>query len=666
MRALRRRWRPTVAALGLSAALAALAHPPAGAADVWGNVAPASQLPPGGLAERYPLGHYALDQHFSAVEASLSGGVDVSGVAPMIAHFLANALWQLTAFLASSLIALFTFAFSLDLVSGSQETGGAGALRPIAAAIHSIYAHAFGAPWLLAAVAIVGIWAMWRALVQRRYTETAGALGLSLVYLVIALAFVSQPAKTVGAASQLTNRMSEAFLAISHRGSLAGAEQAKRSAADRLFSLLVYEPWTVLQFGGVEHCAEHGTGSADSDPVSVAVRPLAADPGRDAALSRRLREGTEVLAESKTCINNAAKYAPRFLRFAPGSEEREAEYEAIDAADASKLPAADPAALRGEYLLTAADRPATDAMEEGGQYQRLGVAVLVFCGELGAFLLLGALSVGVILAQILLLLLLAFAPVALVFAVIPGRGHEFFVGWLKRLAGLLLRKAAYSLILAVLLAVAGALAAATSQLGWLLSFGLQSLFFWAVFVQRRQLTDSLIGAAVGTGTAGREGGVRLLALYAGARATSRPLRAGGRRAGRALRGVRGRLPGGGGAAGEGPPGGSGERPSPRGGPRRPAGGGEAARDDRRGAREAGRSSPAGEPQEGRRGERPAAAPPGDAPGEGAGESPLGAELRAERERLARHGERGADPGGDGAPAPAAPRRKRKRRGKGGR
>ena len=90
-----------------------LAHPLAGAAsDVWGNVGPASQLRAGGLADRYPLGHYSLDQHFEAVSASLTGGVDVSGVPPMIACFLATRLWAVTPFLANTLIALFTFAFS--------------------------------------------------------------------------------------------------------------------------------------------------------------------------------------------------------------------------------------------------------------------------------------------------------------------------------------------------------------------------------------------------------------------------------------------------------------------------------------------------------------------------------------------------------------------------
>ncbi len=58
-------------------------------------------------------------------------------------------------------------------------------------------------------------------------------------------------------------------------------------------------------------------------------------------------------------------------------------------------------------------------MGKGGQYQRLLLAIVILLGEIGAFLLLGALALGVILAQILLLMLLAFAPVALLIGDIP-------------------------------------------------------------------------------------------------------------------------------------------------------------------------------------------------------------------------------------------------------
>jgi hypothetical protein len=538
----RRRWRRRVTVtLALGALILLLGHPVAGAAsDVWGNVGPSPQVGGEGIAGRYPLTHYSLDQHFDFISASLTD-VDVSGVPPMIAFFFASILWLATSFLANLLITLFSFAFSLDLVNGSQATGGAGALAPVSRAIHSIYADVLGEPWLVLAIAVAGIWAMWRALVQRRYSETAGALGLSLIYVVAALFFVAQPGATIGAVSKWTNQMSGAFLSISSHGDPSSARQAKEDTANELFDQLVFKPWVVLNFGGLEHCVVAGTGSADSDPESVAVRPLSSSPDRDAALARRLRARTEITADGKVCVNNANKYAARFLRYSNGAEdmdERGAEYDALNDGDASSLADAE----RTGYRLGAADKPATDAMEEGGQYQRLLLSLVLFFGELGAFLLLGALSIGVILAQVLLLLLLAFSPVALIAAVIPGRGHDFFKGWLEKLAGYLLRKAAYSLILAILLAVNGALGAATAQLGWLMSFGLQSLFFWAVFLQRKTLTDSLIGIVTGPKAPGRDASLKLLSVYAGGRIAgrlSRPLRRGAR----SVSGAPGRLAG---------------------------------------------------------------------------------------------------------------------------
>jgi hypothetical protein len=489
-----------ILAVALVLVLSGLAGPLAAASDVFGNVGPAPDVSSTALSEQYPAGNYTLDQHFKAVEASLTGGVDVSGVPPMIAYFLASILWELTAFLARTVISLFTFAFSLDLLNGSEATVGAGALRPVSAAIHTIYAQVFGRPWLVLAVTLVGMWAMWRALIQRRYTETAGTLALSLIYLIVALAFVAQPAATIGSASSWTNQMSGAFLSIPSKGSVNEGEDAKLSGADQLFKLLIHQPWAVLQFGGIEHCVKDGTGSEDHDPESVPVRPLSKDSGEDAALARALKRGNEVQADGKTCINNLNKYSSHFLPYAIGSEERDAQYEALNEGDTDKLPDSDPSADRNDYRLGVADKPATDAMEEGGQYQRLLIAIVVFVGELGVFLLIGSLSVGVILAQIILLLLLACAPVVMVLAVIPGRGHDFFRGWIVKLGGLLARKAVYSLALAILLAVNGALAAATSQLGWLMSFGLQAFFNWAVFLQRRQLTERITGGGPSDGS----------------------------------------------------------------------------------------------------------------------------------------------------------------------
>lgn len=546
-----RRWvRRTLVVIGGATALVLLARPAAIGGDLLSNVGPASQLQDGALMDAHPLGHYVLDYHFSAVKAGVLSGVDVSGIPPTIAWFLANTLWQLTAFIAHALITLFTFAFSLDLVGGSGATGGANALEPVSRAVRSIYQRTFGESWLIVAVLLAGLWAIYNALVRRRYVETAGSLAVSVVYVVIALAFVTQPERTIGTASQWSNAMSGAFLSLATSGSVSDQGRAKQGAADQLFTLLVYEPWTVLQFGGREHCVRSTGGD---QPQSVPVRPLSTDPTRDGTLSRRLQRTDGVQADGKTCVSNRNKHAPRFLRFSSGSDERDKLYDALKDGDKGKLADGDPVKQDAAYRLGPADRPASESMGKGGQYERLLMAIVVFAGELGIFLLLGALSVSVILAQVLVLLLLAFAPVALVVGVMPGRGHAFFLGWLSRLAGFLLRKAIYSLILAVLLAVGAAINDATSNLGWLMAFGLQGAFFWAVFLFRGQLTGQLSLATTGTTSTEGSQTLRLATLYAAARTARNALPTSSGRLSRGRAGDTGQPAASGGALADAPP-----------------------------------------------------------------------------------------------------------------
>jgi hypothetical protein len=340
------------------------------------------------------------------------------------------------------------------------------------------------------------------------YTETAGALCVSLLFFVLAIGIVTQPEKTIAPASKLSNQLSTALLSLGSEGSVGNETQAKTAASNQLFELLVLNPWTVLEFGGIEHCATVSHGK----PQSVAVRPLNSNAATDTQLASQLEHGTEVKANGKTCINNRNKYATHFLQFPPGSHRRGAEHEALEHGDNEDLPASDPGKTDGTYPLGPADEPAAEAMGKGGQYQRLLLAIVILLGEIGAYLLLGALAVGVILAQILLLTLLAFAPVALLIGIFPGRGHEFFRKWLSKLAGYLARKVIYSLILAVVLAVCSALDDATSNLGWLLAFALQAAFLWTVFLQRNRLTSDLLAGTVGPHAA-NDGTNRLANLY---------------------------------------------------------------------------------------------------------------------------------------------------------
>ena len=432
--------------------------------DVLGNIGPESQVP-GGLVDRYPLSAYALDYHVDV------GVTNPDGVPPMIAQWAAAQLWNMTSFLVKSVIDLFTWAFSLDLLNGPG-----GALGPVSHAISSLYENVIGQAWTVAAILIAGIWGVWKALMQRRYTETAGAFAISVTFVLVALFFVYQPEKSIGQASQWTNQLSLAFLSGTTQGSLDDPEGAKRRVADQLFDTLVYKPWVVLEFGGLSHCVD--TGERDSDGFPKPVNPH--DPARDVCRNHLHAGG-----------DGYGGYAPRFLRHAPGSDARDAEYEALKKGE---LP---PGPQFAGYKVDKSDAPAVDIQQAGGAYQRLTVTIVIFAGALGAVCLLGFLSLAVILAQVVALVLLGFAPIALIVGIFPGTGHAVFRGWLTKLATAIFIKALYSLVIAIVVAVAAALTGATASLGFLFAFALEAIFFWAIFLYRKQITSRLVSATSG-------------------------------------------------------------------------------------------------------------------------------------------------------------------------
>src|SRR4051794_35066092 len=137
--------------------------------------------------------------------------------------------------------------------------------------------------------------------------------------------------------------------------------------------------------------------------------------------------------------------------------------------------------------------------------------------------LLGFLSLAVILAQVIALVLLGFAPVALVIGIFPRAGHDFFKVWLGKLATAVFIKALYSLVLAIVVAVSAALADSTSSLGFLFSFALQGIFFWAIFLYRKQITARLVAAT--TGHYHGERPPQTTMVRQGARAATRPFNA---------------------------------------------------------------------------------------------------------------------------------------------
>jgi hypothetical protein len=471
--AIRRRWRWLIAVVLLAAGLVALAHPGAEAkyqgSSVYDNIAPETDGYRG-LAERYPLNRYGLDFHVDAGVDTKAGivpvDVDVDGIPALVLHAIAAAVWDFTRFLVNGVITLFMFAFSLDLVGGGSD-GRPGALTPVAAATRAIY-DVLGQDWLPAAIALAGAMAAWQVFIRREIVRTAGQAFVSVVAVPLAILIVTQPQLAVGGLSRASHQFALGALSMSNEG-VAHGETTKQQAEDQLFRALIYDPWVVLNFGGIEHCVD--------------------------------RENRPVKPSSPAChtrIDNRKKYAERWLKAGPANDEaRKDEYDGIRE---GKLPSD---RINARYTLSDADKPAVDIQQQAMAGERLGYAVLIFLGELGAVLLLGALAIGVILGQVIALLLFAFAPIVLLAALFPGAGHAAFRTWIERLCLALARPAIYGLVLGVVLAVSSALLDASATLGWLLAFGFQCIFYWAVFLYRHEIQDAVARALPGPSGMGR-------------------------------------------------------------------------------------------------------------------------------------------------------------------
>jgi hypothetical protein len=102
------------------------------------------------------------------------------------------------------------------------------------------------------------------------------------------------------------NQFSLQLLSGRFEGRRGDPAHAQQRVADDLFKDRVYRPWQVLEFGGMQTCADWDRKDKDGFPHPVPPSNAAADTCRD-----------------------TAEYAPRYLRQPMGSDERKHEYDAL-------------------------------------------------------------------------------------------------------------------------------------------------------------------------------------------------------------------------------------------------------------------------------------------------------------------------------------------------
>jgi hypothetical protein len=299
------------------------------------------------------------------------------------------------------------------------------------------------------------LWGIYRGLAQRRTSEALSGLLATVLLMVAGLVVVSDPVGTVGRASELANQAALGIVSGATTGSTQRPARGFGEAMRRVFDQAVLRPWCALEFSDVRFCLANPREVIDSGD-------LPDDPKVEAAYAR------------------AGTVADLFLAFEPNGEDdvdqRNEIYEKWKDKDGDRLQA----------VVRIQKEPSTGP--------RLALLAVIAIGQLGMVFLLGWLAMRLLGYGGLALALLLAAPVMLLAPALGDSGRGAFIAWAKRLAGALVAKAVYAVLLAVVLLSTGALAEIDS-LGWIAVWLLQAVVWWTLFLQR----DEIISLA----TAGR-------------------------------------------------------------------------------------------------------------------------------------------------------------------
>jgi hypothetical protein len=440
----------------------------------------------GSIAHTYPVSNYGLDVQIETridrVENNLFAAIQSVGALA----------WLGLVYALKGVLLLLEWAFSLDLLNE--------AMGSVRRTLEQLHRRVLGTPWFLAAIAIAGVWGIWRGLVQRRTIQTATGLAATVALMLCALIVIRDPAGTVGHASRLANQASLGFMSAASTGTVERPEQSFAGSSERLFDALVVRPWCALQFGDVRWCTairKEGFSNAD---LWLA---FPADGEQRAALYK-LTKGED--PDQGGVFEDLGDLVGGVLRHGPGP---------LTGVLLSLQAGGDgsgglPDEVKG---LVREDESKVALQEKGGTFTRIALLSLVGLGLLGAICLLLYLAIKLVLAGLLALLLLLLAPAMLLAPAFGDAGREAFVSWAKRLVAAIAAKLIYALLLALVVVAAGALAAL--PVGWFGTWLLQTAFWWGVLLKRHELTGFL---SVGQHQGERRGPSTLLRTYQNARA----------------------------------------------------------------------------------------------------------------------------------------------------
>jgi hypothetical protein len=437
----------------------------------------------GFVAAPSPTGSYGIDVHIDTGLFGLSEGGFLSAVQDLFV----TPFWMALVWAVHALVVMLEWCFTIDLLDNPSVRLGSG-LREMQANLTE--------PWLPGVLAVAAVMVAYNGLIRRRVSDALGQTLLAGAMMVGGLWVTLDPGGTVGALGSWANQASLGTLAVSSRGSPAGAGSALADSMVALFASTVEVPWCYLEFGDVGWCRN----PARLDPrlraaaLKIASRELEqADCSHSsAALTLCASSGSSAataLEHSAQLLRSAKSNGALFLALPANGPERnsinnEGSLLRVMCQSSQATRCRGPTAAQAEFRTN------------GGTWKRVGGLLLILAGVLGMLLLFGFIALRLLGAAIFSLLYLLLAPAAVLAPALGEAGRLVFRRWLAQLLGAVVAKLLFAFLLGVVLAVL-AILAALEALGWWTQWLLMSAFWWGAYGRRHQALSVAGGTLAG-------------------------------------------------------------------------------------------------------------------------------------------------------------------------
>jgi hypothetical protein len=406
-------------------------------------------------AARAPTGNYAFDVHINT-------GVENWG------NYLSASVqdagqwgWMLLVAIVHGVIVMLEWCYTVDLLKSS-------AMQEVTKALRGTQA-AFTRPWLVLALAVAAVLALYHGIVRRQVSEALGHVVLMGVMMLGGFWVIVNPLGTVGALGEWADEASLGTLGAVVAGTPATPDRTLAESMESIFSGTIGGPWCYMEFGNVRWCEES---VKSTSPLEKAAHEIAA---KDRAAIGN--QSVELLRDAKT-------NADLFLAFPANGEQRNSINDSGSLlhvlCGGSKEPCHGSTAGEAEFRT-----------QHGTAARVIGLC-LIWIGVLGMVLLLGYLALHLLGAAITSLFLLLLAPAAVIAPALGDGGRALFRRWGTWLLGAVCSKLIFSFLLGVVLLMQRSLMG-LSMFGWWAQWLLVSTMWWGAFLKRHHVLGFVNG-----------------------------------------------------------------------------------------------------------------------------------------------------------------------------